>query len=103
MNEITDSVIEDICAVAFEGGINYWVCEADQLSKFPIHFTTYEMVEGLEGPNPAPLTRQGLVTEIMKERAKSPHSPIEEWLGDVDADVADQIVQRAVFGEQIYG
>ena len=114
--KITDENINDIVCTALEGGINYWCnrvkvkggdykgteCASDSVSlgaTLLLHTIDGEVAE----LNKSVLERG--VALFMEEDGYGIIDPETLTLdtGQIDADVADIIIQLAVFGENIYG
>lgn len=100
---ISPQEIEDLLATAFEGGINYW-CDAVEVDKEPTEDYTFASQA---------LTRGGTLKVYVNEEDEIRTLTLEKILqaiadeqvdfDDYDAGVADSVVQRAAFGEVIYG
>lgn len=109
---ITGQDIDDIISTAFEGGINYWCDEAkvdgeylgeyasDQISRgggIYLHDMEEESVYYLDINS----FLYGLKLYLQENPELIENGTIDTC--NVDADVADQIIQYAVFKEVIYG
>lgn len=116
--KITDENIDNIMVTAFEGGINYWCgqvkvlnddyksnCAATSLSKGSTlilidaeddfedqHLTKEKIIKGIDL-----YIEENGTTSIVGSKTKE----INDF--NIDANVADTIVQLAVFGEAIFG
>lgn len=110
--------LDDIMTSALEGGINYWCNKVEVMGGYLGEYASeqisrggilrlYDFVEG----NWEELTREKLIKGLKKYIMKSATSDICEFINHeliidsclVDADVADAIVQYAVFGNIVYG
>jgi len=116
----------DILSAAFEGGINYWLSTYE--TSHPSTLTTLPKGERLECQYMAPayggtvrlystdldetegpyLLNQGNLLTAISRAAKEGRFQIEVYEGDldasdIDAEVADVIVQYAVLGEIVFG
>lgn len=108
---VTDEQIDDVLATAFEGGITYW-CDAVRIRQKPSD--DYDYASQV-------LTREGTL-EIHETEEYDPETKsYGKWhlltmpkllkaLGDMhfdfddyDAGDADSVIQKAIFGEIVYG
>lgn len=113
---VTTEDIDDIMCAALEGGITYWCYKADVVGEYLGEYANEQIARGgslilydCECGDKYELTRdmllKGIALAIEEEYFKE-----YGWVcGDeldtcgVDAEVADVIVQLALFGEVIYG
>lgn len=113
---VTQENIDDIMCAALEGGITYWCCKADVVGKYLGEYASEQISRGgelklydAESEDTWMLTRDKLLNGIKLWA---------EWGGDqcsaiqgngtldtseIDADVADMIVQYALFGGVVFG
>ena len=104
--------LSDIIVTAVEGGTNYWA----QVSNYShadenTHATFHDMEDGQRYPI-TPTDVQEAIEQIIGGDTSGIHPVIvnkiavavrENEAGDVDADLADLIVQVACFTEVVYG
>jgi hypothetical protein len=114
--EITDEDIDDIMSSALEGGINFWCnkvrakgkylsdCASEQISRKGIL-----LLHDAEDDAVYELTYDKLLKGI-KQAIEEGHFTQYEWwncngldTGNIDAEVADIIVQLALFDRVVYG
>jgi len=116
---VTGADIDDIMVSALEGGINYWCDNARVDGKYLGEYASEQISRGgtlilhnmEEGRNGLLLTKEKLLQGIRMYAEQPEHSDIFEVVdhelhidcGMVDADVADAIIQYAIFSEIIYG
>lgn len=106
--------VDDICCTAFEGGINYWVDYAeyveDRLGAYMSEHVANGgsiIMYGYEDDEKFYLDRNAILNGIEKyisefgSRNLISNGKIDTY--NVDAEVADCIVQLGLFGELIYG
>lgn len=115
---VTPEDIDDIMVSALEGGINYWCCEAEVAGKYLGKYGSEQISRG--GTLKLHDSEEDEVYELTKEKflkglemyVKKPvYSEFLEFVdhevrldtGYADADVADTIIQYALFGEIVYG
>lgn len=113
---VTQQDIDDIMCTALEGGITYWCCEAKVIGKHFGEYASEQISRGgelklydAESDDVWTLTRDKLLNGIKLWA---------EWGGDqcnaiqgngtldtseIDAEIADMIVQYALFGEVVFG
>lgn len=119
--------LADILSTALEGGVNYWA-QVDEIRRggdYPDgdwHYESCRLFESGDGDTTCHLTRQECqghtvtvetvakgVGIILRMSPQSRHywslqfATSERDAGDVDADMADDIVQCGIFGQAIYG
>jgi len=110
-DEVTQQIVDDICCAAFEGGINYWCTEMIKVDEFPEGAThasdvisrggSIEIFDGEEERwHKLTLSSflKGLKEELMDRRIT-----LQDFYDNHDASDADNVIQRALFGEVIYG
>lgn len=107
--------LDDVVTTALEGGIGYWsVCSAYEWDGVPARAQIQEFDEGTEEYGPLLEVDRTLIRKGIKEILAGGHvnptilSYVQDAdkhndSGDVDADVADCIVQVGLFGKLIYG
>ena len=113
--KLSDQEIDSILSAAFEGGINYWAVKVDPkdgdfkgtkyaseaLSKGATLIIRTDDDGNLE------LDKDKFVSGLEKAIVKYPHlfrmNAETLDIGYIDAEVADVIIQMAVFGEVVYG
>ena len=112
---ITQEDIDDIMSTALEGGINYWCKKVEVDGDYLGEYASEQISRGgnlklydSEDDKVYKLTREKLVEGVRKYLADSnkPYNILDENSIDccmVDAEVADMIIQYAVFGYVIYG
>lgn len=107
--DVPNETIDDILTTAFEGGSNYWMARKVGVPHWP---------EGAEFASDV-VSRGGTVViyEDLEEDGIKEHvltfakmlQGIVDWLanydvaGEIDAHAADYILQRALFGDVVYG
>jgi hypothetical protein len=118
-----EQFFSDVLTTAVEGGINYWAAvsnycfEDEDGNDVPASVTVHEMDDetGDYKEPGVPITTKEIgaaITKILGEEMKYIPSrtradifaaSIENDAGDIDADIADTIMQIAVLGEVTYG
>lgn len=112
---ITNQDIDDIMCTALEGGINYWCSKAKVVGNYLGEYASEQISRGgvlmlyPDGEPPYDLTKEKLLNGIQQAINN-------DWYTDygwydangidtcnVDTDVADAIIQLALFGEMVYG
>ena len=115
---VTDENLTDILVCAFEGGINYWCgqvivkdgdykganCAASSIAKG----STLILVDAEEIEDDAEINKEKMLKAIEKYINENGTGIVdldskELDCGQIDAEVADCIVQLAAFGEVVYG
>lgn len=114
---LTSEDVDDIVTTAFEGGINYWCgqvsidgeplgdCASEHVSKGG-SVTLYDKVDSKEFTLDRDAVVRGIAEYIahdgfeILEVSKAGRATVDP--GFVDANVADSIVQYAVFGDIVY-
>ena len=113
---VTEQDIDDIMSTALEGGITYWCCAAKVVGDYLGRYASEQISRGgtlelfdAESDDKWTLTRDMLLRGI-KQWAEFGGDPCLAILGngtldtgEIDAEVADMIVQYALFGEVVYG
>ena len=114
--KVTQQDIDDIMATALEGGINYWCCKAEVVGDYLGEFASEQISRGgtlllvdAEDGRKYTLNLENFLCGLEKAVA-------EHWFADydwhngkeldtcnVDAEVADVIIQLALFNDVIYG
>lgn len=111
---ITDEDIDDIMCSALEGGITYWCSEAEVKGEYgseQISRGGILLLHDIEEPEFYELTKEKLLKGIMMYLANPTHSDVLEMVDHelrldtsyVDADVADCMIQYALFDDIIFG
>lgn len=115
--KVTTSDIDDIMCAALEGGICYWCGRAEVVGEYLGEYASEQISRGgtlklydCEDMNEVyELDRSKLLKGIKKAFEEGYYSEYEWCNGtvidtcQVDADVADAIVQIAIFDEVVYG
>ena len=114
--EITQEDIDDIMCSALEGGINYWCNRAKVIGKYLGEYASEQISRGgslvlydAEDDKRYMLNIHNLLNGIKKAIAENYYSEYEWVVGNkidtcqVDACVADVIIQLALFDDVIYG
>ena len=114
--KVTQQDIDDIMCSALEGGICYWCCKAEVVGEYLGEYGSEQISRGgtlklhdSEEDEVYELTREKLLMGIKKAYEKDYYAEYEWCNGavidtcQVDADVADAIVQLALFDDVIYG
>ena len=116
--ELSNNDIDDIVAIALEGGITYWCDEAKVVGNYLGEYASEQISKGgqlklydFEEEEYHLLTREKFIEGFKKYIANPTASDIFEYVDGklkldtcyVDADVADAIIQYAIFGEVVYG
>ena len=114
--KVTQQDIDDIITTAFEGGINYWCDRAHVMNGDNEHCASEQVSRGAavilydsEGDEKHVLTVGKFMRGLAKAIEGNNYSSY-EWFNEdsidtcnVDAEVADVIIQLALFGEVVYG
>lgn len=117
---ITNEFIDDVLCTAFEGGITYWCDRVDVkyndyrgakyasevISKGGTLEIVFDDAEFADyDPQFVELTKDKFIKGYKKyvEFATERKLPVYTDAGDIDADIADMIVQYAVFDEVVFG
>ena len=114
--KVTAEDIDDIMATALEGGINYWCNKANVHGQYLGEYASEQISRGgtlklhdMEENRNHLLTRNGLLKGIAKAieggyyADYNWHNGSEIDTCQVDAEVADVIIQLALFDDVIYG
>lgn len=122
---VTDEDIDDIVTTAFEGGINYWCSKVKVVGKLLGEYASEQISQDgkvwlyLKEPDDLEIDKYLLdkasVLRGIKMYLSNPRRPYDITYTDlskgtialdtcqVDADVADMIIQYALFNEIVYG
>lgn len=114
--KVTQEDIDDIMCSALEGGITYWCCNAEVVGDYLGEYASEQISRGgtlklydAEDDEVYELTLDKLLKGIEIAVRDNCYSEY-EWINgneidccQVDAEVADCIVQYALFGDVIYG
>lgn len=114
--KVTAEDIDDIIATAFEGGINYWCKEAEVVGDYLGEFASDQISRGgvvrlydAENDDVYELTLDKVLKAIQRAYSERWFCDYEWCNGEtidtynVDAMVADAIVQLALFDDVIFG
>lgn len=111
--KITEEFMSDVICTAFEGGSNYWIEDVRNLSKEPkaIHFSeSFAKGDELEilaydDDVEYTLTHKKFLKgyKLYVKHCTEKHLPVYTDPCDIDSDVADMILQFALFNELVYG
>ena len=115
--KITTEDIDDIMCAALEGGINYWCGNAKVVGEYLGEYASEQIARGgsliltdfEDEEEQYELTRPKLLNGI-KLAADEGYYTEYDWINgneldtcQIDADVADAIIQLALFGDIVYG
>ena len=113
--QVTDGDVDDIVSTALEGGINYWCKRAEVVGEYLGEYASDQISRGgtlilhdSEGEDKYELTLDKLLKGIQMYIA-NPNAPYKIVYNSeldtcqVDATVADMIIQFALFGVIVYG
>lgn len=114
---LTQQNIDDIMVSALEGGINYWASEAEVVEERRCGDWGHEQIarggalilHDAEGPDKWELNLEKFLNGIKLwiknccDRYGALQSDGTIDTGEIDSDMADMIVQYALFGEVVYG
>lgn len=113
---ISDEDIDDIVCTALEGGITYWCREARVVGDYLGEYASEQISRGgelilvdSESDDEYTLTKQKLLNGIRLAIYNHYYEDYKWWNSNgietcnVDADVADVIIQLALFEDIIYG
>ena len=110
--EITPEEVADLMACALEGGINYW-CMKAKVTQQPIE--DWEFASDIIGLTNGILTitddlgekqelnKEKFLKGVEKTMEHYNYGTVEELMDNHDAEVADVIIQFALFDKIIYG
>mgnify|MGYP003302993200 CR=1 FL=1 len=113
---VTEEDVDDIMCTALEGGIYYWCKRAEVVGAYLGDYASDQIARGgelilydRESANSYKLTLDKLLKGIAKAYADGYYDEY-EWcdgktldLSQIDAELADVIVQLALFDEVVYG
>ena len=110
---VSDEFLEDIITTAVEGGINYWAATSEyQWDGVPTSVYVHEMDEETgEYKEVGVFVDKSTILHSLDKiftKASWINEPLlsavfDDDAGEIDADLADTIMQHAVLGGQIYG
>ena len=114
--QVTSQDIDDIMVTALEGGITYWCNKADVIGEYLGEYASEQISRGgklrlydFEEGKSYVLTLNMLLNGISKAIEHN-YFVDYEWVNgnkldpcQIDADVADVIIQFALFGDVVYG
>jgi len=108
---VTEEQMSDIMVTALEGGINYW-CGKVIVMDYKLQEGEYKSdvigkggvlkLYDAESDDTWDLTQEKLLNGIKKYMVEEGFVSMEELIDNHDADVADKIVQYALFNEQVF-
>jgi len=108
---LTDQDIDDLMTAAFEGGINYWcgkVTFKDDLPEFKDKYASDCIALGAtlilhdaESSDKWELDLEKVLKGITMFCTEA-NMPLSDLIDNHDADVADKIIQYALFNEQVF-
>ena len=112
--EITSQDIDDIMSSALDGGIAYWCGRAEVVEEYLGEYASDQISRGgslllydIEDGNSFELTLEKFLNglQLWVENIRSFSLAFDGRLdmNEIDADVADAIVQYALFNEIVYG
>lgn len=115
--KITEEDIDDIMVSALEGGINYWCCEAEVVEEKRVADWGHEQIarggclilHDAESDDKWELTLEKLLKgiKLWYENYRDEYCVVQVDgtldCGNVDAEIADIIVQYALFDEVVFG
>ena len=114
--KVTNEDIDDIMCSALEGGIAYWCSKANVVGEYLGEYASEQISRGgylrivpFDEDFEVILTREKFLKGIQKAIEGNYYSDYEWWncngidTCSVDAEVADAIVQLALFSDVIYG
>lgn len=114
--KIDDEFIDDVLTTCFEGGSNYWICEVKLGKKKPTEKVRYAsqviskdgelLIVGGEEDGKEYLLNLDMFIKGVKKYIKHCIENNREIVLDtsmIDGDIADTILQFALFGDVIYG
>ena len=114
--KVTEEDIDDIMCSALEGGINYWCRKAEVVCEYLGEYASEQISRGgslnlydAEEDEVYELTLENLLKGIQLAVEGNYYEDYEWVLGDgldvcqVDAEVADVIIQLALFDDVIFG
>ncbi len=114
--KVTEQDIDDIITTAFEGGITYWCCKAEVVGDYLGEFASEQISRGgtvrlYDSVEDAvyDLTLENFMEGLTKAIEDNWYDEYGWYDGNsidtcnVDADVADVIIQLALFDDVIYG
>ena len=117
---VSNEDIDDIVCTALEGGINYWCCDAEVVGEYLGEWASDQISRGgtlklydIESDDVWTLDKAKLLNGISLaitngflleyEWAKFENEIITIDTCQIDAEVADAIIQYALFGELVFG
>jgi hypothetical protein len=114
---VTEEDIDDIMCTALEGGINHWAVSATCERTDHIDYTHEALSQGSpitikvfdEQREEHVLTKEKFMKGLQKAADEGrlywqdPGDGLELDVGAIDAEIADVIVQYAIFGDIVYG
>lgn len=117
---VSDEDIDDIVCTALEGGINYWCCDAEVVGEYLGEWASDQISRGgtlklydIESDDVWTLDKAKLLNGISLaitngflleyEWAKFENEIITLDTYQIDAAVADAIIQYALFGKVVFG
>ena len=108
---ITDDQIKDLLSTAFEGGISYWCQEVNILvnpsnsmltADVLINGGVLEFVDAEDDTERWNMSLDQFLLGVKFEIENNDRNSVDELMDDYDADVADNIIQYALFGKLVF-
>ena len=112
--EVDNQQIEDLLVTAFEGGINYW-CRKIKIKTYPESLENKNMAASdilahdavltlydAESSDKWDLTLDKFLSGLKKHLENSEYPSMEALMDSYDANDADNIIQYALFNEQVF-
>lgn len=100
---VTQEQIDDVLVTAFEGGSNYWIDEVtiDEEPTEKYKYMSDVLTRG--GTLKVYITDEEEIKVLRLEKLLEALSDVNFNFDDYDAGDADTVVQKALFGEVVYG
>ena len=112
-HEITNEEISDLIVTALDGGINYW-CGGVTVKQQPIFNWTFanevialngilELVDSENTDEKWELTQEKFIKGLIKTMEHYDYNTVSILMDNHDAEVADVLIQYALFDEIVFG
>lgn len=114
--KLTEEDIDDIMTSALEGGITYWASQAEVVGKYLKEYGSEQIARGgsliiydNESDDKWELTRDKFLNGVKlllqngDDKYGAFKNPEEVDCCEIDGEVADWIIQYALFGEVVFG
>lgn len=107
--EVNQEQIDDVVTTALEGGITYWCGQATTNVDLGDNYLSEMLTRGatimlLDSEEYNPVTKEyGVWRELTLEKLLKAFGETKFDFDNYDAGDADAVVQKAVFGEVVYG